>query len=344
MLRIICIVNPAGRDGKSGKRWPKIEERIKSHGIECEAHLTKHVGHASEIAYGLRNRRDIDLVVAVGGGSALDLAKAVAILVPHDGKSREYALGDKKLHRHSLPFIAVPTTSGSSSEVTSGAALWDMEAKRSMALNNPLMFPKVAIVDPELAMSMPKLLAAAAGIDPFTSAFESYWSTEAEPISDAIDLEVIKLLGTHLENSCLEGDLESRSICAMAATMSGIAYSNSRPNVCHGIGSPLSIFWNVAHGQAVAITLPAFLRWNAPAIAHKLPALWAALGVRGLDEGTARITQIIERCGLETRLSRLGIGDDDMDTLVQNIRWDRLETQPRPWTPEDIRGLLQDLL
>ena len=285
-----------------------------------------------------------EVVVAIGGGSAIDLAKSAAILVSHDGTSREYASGQKSLNREGLPLIAVPTTSGSSSEVTSGAALWDMEAKRSMGLSSPLMFPTVAIVDPQLAISMPKTLAAATGMDAFTSAFESYWSLEAEPISDAIDLEVIRLFAANLERSCIQGDLESRSHCAMAATMSGIAYSNSHPNVCHAVGSPLTIFWGVAHGQAVGITLSYFLRWNAPAIPRKLPALWDALGVRDLDGATRRITQIMERCGLETRLHGLGIGDADMETLLEHLRWDRLGVLPRPMEREDMRGLLQELI
>lgn len=285
-----------------------------------------------------------DIVVAIGGGSAMDLAKSVAILTHHEGKSREYALREKPLQRKGLPFIAAPTTSGSSSEVTSGAALWDMEAKRSMGLSSPMMFPTIALVDPELTMTMSKSLAAVTGFDAFTSAFESYWSLDAEPIADAIDLEVIRMFAGHLERSCIQGDLESRSMCALAATMSGIAYSNSHPNVCHAVGSPLTIFWGVEHGQSVGITLTSFLRWNASAISHKLPALWAALGVNGLDEAVARITQIMERCGLETRLHGLGIGQQDMEMLIDQIRWDRVTVLPRPLERDDAAAILQELL
>ncbi|MCH6556384.1 MAG: iron-containing alcohol dehydrogenase [Chloroflexi bacterium] len=285
-----------------------------------------------------------DIVVAVGGGSAMDLAKAVAVLAAHDGKCVEYAEGRKSIERAGLPFIAVPTTSGSSSEVTSGAALWDMEAKRSMGLGSPFMFPTVAIVDPELATSMPKTLAAVTGMDAFTSAFESYWSLDAEPIADAIDLEVVRIFATNLERSSIQGDLESRASCALGATMSGIAYSNSHPNVCHAVGSPLTLFWGASHGQAVGITLSAFLGWNASAIPHKLPALWDALGVEGLEEAVRRITQIMERCGLHTKLRGLGVSAADMETLIEHIRWDRLGVLPRPIDRDEMRGLLEPLL
>ena len=289
-------------------------------------------------------RSSADAVVAIGGGSAMDVGKSVAILMTHGGDPEEYGSGQKKFHQRGLPFIAVPTTSGSSSEVTAGVALWDMEAKRPIRLSSPFMFPTVAIVDPRLSMSMPKILAAATGMDAFTSAFESYWSLKAEPLSDAIALEVIRILEANLERSCIQGDLESRSMCALAATMSGIGYSNSPPNVCHAIGSPLTLFWEVAHGQAVSVTLPTFLRWSAPAISHKLPALWSALGVGDVEEATARIDRMMERCGLQSRLRALGVGDGDMETLLEHTPWERVELLPRPVDREDVGALLEELL
>jgi alcohol dehydrogenase class IV len=182
------------------------------------------------------------------------------------------------------------------------------------------------------------------GMDAFTSAFESYWSLESEPIADAMDLEVIRLFNDYLETSCVEGTLESRSWCALAATISGIAYSNSHPNVCHAIGSPLTIFWNVAHGQAVGVTLPDFLKWTAPEISPKLPALWDALRVNNLEEATARILQIMERCGLQTQLHGLGVPSDGMETLLEHTRWDRVGVLPRSLGRDDLRVILEGLM
>ena len=285
-----------------------------------------------------------EVVVAIGGGSALDIAKLVGILATHEGTAQDYVSGEMRFNHRGIPLIAVPTTSGSSSEVTSGAALWDWEGKRSINMGHPLLFPTVAIVDPQLAMSMPRSLAAVSGMDAFTSAFESYWSVEAEPFTEALNLQVISLFAAHLEASCNDGDLDSRTWCAMASTMSGVAYSNSRPNVCHAIGSPLTIYWQVPHGQAVAVTLPPFLEWTAPAIASKLPVLWDALGVKNLEEAKARIIQMMARCGLDTRLNRLGVRPDGMETLVEHTRWDRVDVLPRTLDREDLRGLLQGLM
>ena len=287
---------------------------------------------------------DCQVVVAVGGGSALDTAKLVSILMTNEGELLEYATREKIISQPGIPCIAVPTTSGSSSEVTSGAAIWDWDARRSLNINHRYLFPTVAIVDPELAMTMPADLAAMTGMDAFTSAFESYWSLESEPIADAMDLEVIRLFNDYLETSCVEGTLESRSWCALAATISGIAYSNSHPNVCHAIGSPLTIFWNVAHGQAVGVTLPDFLKWTAPEISPKLPALWDALRVNNLEEATARILQIMERCGLQTQLHGLGVPSDGMETLLEHTRWDRVGVLPRSLGRDDLRVILEGLM
>jgi alcohol dehydrogenase len=284
------------------------------------------------------------VVVAAGGGSALDAGKAAALLARHDGVCADYAERRRAWERPGLPVVAVPTTSGSSSEVTPFAAFWAPAAKRSWHLASPKLFPAVAVVDPELALGMPAQLAAVTGADAFTSAFESYWSREAAPLTDALNLEVIRLFAAHLERSVRDADPDARAACALAATTSGLAYTNSRPNVCHAVSSPLTLFWGVAHGQAVAVTLPAFLRWVAPAIAPKLPALWGALGVDDLDGAVARLGALLAACGLETRLGGLGVAAGDVETLVEHMRWDRTAVLPRPLGRDDARAIFRGLL
>ncbi|MGH7267235.1 MAG: iron-containing alcohol dehydrogenase family protein, partial [Candidatus Rokuibacteriota bacterium] len=267
-------------------------------------------------------RSAADVVVAIGGGSAMDVAKLVAVAMTHGGTPEAYATRQAPLERPGLPVVAVPTTSGSSSEVTPFVALWDLPGKRSMHLASPFLFPRVAVVDPDLARGMPASLAAVTGADAFTSAFESYWSTEATPLTDALNLEVIRLFAGHLAASCAVADPEARAACALAATVSGMAYTHSRPNACHAVSSPLTLYWDVAHGQAVCVTLPAFLRWTAEAMAPKLPALWRALGVDGLDAAVGRLTRLFAACGLATRLGALGVGPDGVETLVEHMRWE----------------------
>ena len=299
--------------------------------------------HADAAADACRNS-GANVVVGIGGGSALDLAKAAAILATHTGRAREYALEDTRFDRPSLPLIAVPTTSGSSSEVTSGAALWDWDDQSVLGLGDPAMFPEVAIVDPRLAMTMSQTLAANTGMDALTSAFESYWNVHAEPMSDAIALEVIRCYSRNLVRSAIQGDLESRASCALAATMAGVGYSNSTPNACHAVGSPLTLYWNVEHGQSVAMTLVPFLRWNAQAISHKLGPLLAALEVHDLDGACSKLERIIKRSGLTTRLSGLGIQERAVDHIVERCRWDRFDQLPRPIEAPALRGLLMGIV
>jgi alcohol dehydrogenase class IV len=285
-----------------------------------------------------------DVVVAIGGGSAMDLGKLTAVLMANPGPSIEYGKRLRTIEQPGLPFIAVPTTSGSSSEVTPGMAMWEWDESTSYNVRHTYMFPTVALVDPDLTLSMPRDLAAASGIDAFSSAFESYWATGAQPMTDALALGVVRVFAENLEASCRDGGRAARAACALAATMSGVGYSNCPPNVCHAFSRPLTIFWRVAHGQAVGITLPAFLERNAPAIQHKLPPLWEALGVGGLDEAVARVTEIMQNCGLETRLGELGVSRGDLDRFLDVIAWERLATMPTDLSRQEARDLLQSLL
>lgn len=289
-------------------------------------------------------RADPDVVVAIGGGSAMDLGKLTAVLMANPGPSIEYGKRLRAIEQPGLPFIAVPTTSGSSSEVTPGMAMWQWDENTSYNVRHTYMFPTVALVDPDLTMSMPRDLAAASGVDAFSSAFESYWATGAQPMTDALALGVVRVFAENLEASCRDGGREARAACALAATMSGVGYSNCPPNVCHAFSRPLTIFWRVAHGQAVGVTLPAFLERNAPAIAHKLPPLWEALGVGGLDEALARVTEIMRRCGLETRLGELGVSEGDLDRFLDVVAWERLATMPTDLSRQEARDLLKSLL
>ena len=286
-----------------------------------------------------------DVAIAIGGGSALDLGKAAAILSAHDGEARDYAAGGgRAFERRGPPFIAVPTTSGSSSEVTAGAALWDWGASKSFGLSSPLMLPSVAIVDPRLAMKMPQTLAANTGMDAFTSAFESYWNADANPMSDALALAAIRTYSRDLIRSALQGDAESRSACALAATMSGVGYANVPPNACHAVGSALTLGWRVEHGQSVAITLIPFLRRAARAIAHKIPPLLSALEVDNIDAACAKIDRIIRATGLQTRLSALGLRETDLPQVVETARWDRIAQHPNPPTRAELDEMLRGIL
>jgi len=284
------------------------------------------------------------IVVAVGGGSALDLAKVVATVTPQKGLTMDYLSGNRVMSIESLPFIAIPTTSGSSSEVTPFAPLWDMETPQKLAFSGQHMFPTVAIVDPDLALTMPKKLAAATGMDAFTSAFESYWSTDSHSMSEKLNLEVIRLFKDNLVISCTTGDKTARSNCSYAATISGVAYSNVRPNVCHALGVPLSLIYDMDHGESVGITLPLVLKAVAPNMPNKLSALLSAFRVDTLDRLLDSLVLMMQHCGLRTNFKDMGMTETVINRMLDFVEWERLLRSPTVFDQQSVKEIFMQLL
>ena len=296
-------------------------------------------------AIDLCRSNECNIVVAIGGGSPLDVGKITALLAPGPADLMSYLQDPKSIDFDGLPCIAVPTTSGSSSEVTPFAVTWDKEAGGRYPIAHPGLFPKVAIVDPNLAVSMPTDLAAATGMDAFTSAFEAYWSNQAQPVSDVLALECISLYRENLELSCLQGSLESRAKCALAASLSGMAYSSARTTAPHAFGTPLSLYFGTVHGAAVGVTLPAFLHWNAPTLEGKLEALLKAMRCSSLQEASETLSGIMQRCGVNTRLRPLGVVADDLSRIVsRGLGEPQMQFNPRPMTEDEGVSLLQGIL
>jgi alcohol dehydrogenase class IV len=284
-----------------------------------------------------------DHIVAIGGGATIDVAKLTALLATNGGRLAEYVSGARRFDREGLPLVAVPTTAGSSSEVTPTAVLWPPGGRR-ISISSPLMYPAVALVDPQLTMSMPKALAADSGMDALTSAFESYWSRDADPISATLDLEVIRTYSRHLERSCNDFDRVSRTRCHLASTLAGIAYGNSRPNACHAVGHLLTEFAGVSHGQAVGVTLPWLLKWNAPLMEERIPRLLDAMDVGTIDECCARLRSLMETCGLQTRLRDLGVNRDDFTPIVERVDLGKVNAAlPHHLSRRQVSDMLADL-
>ena len=296
-------------------------------------------------AIDLCRSNECNIVVAIGGGSPLDVGKITALLAPGPADLMSYLQDTKSIDFDGLPCIAVPTTSGSSSEVTPFAVTWDKEAGGRYPIAHPGLFPKVAIVDPNLAVSMPSDLAAVTGMDAFTSAFEAYWSNQAQPVSDVLALECISLYRENLELSCLQGSAESRAKCALAASLSGMAYSSARTTAPHAFGTPLSLHFGTVHGAAVGVTLPAFLHWNAPTLEGKLEALLKAMRCSSLQEASETLSGIMQHCGVNTRLGPLGVVAADLSRIAsRGLGEPQMQFNPRPMTEEEGVSLLQGIL
>ena len=285
-----------------------------------------------------------DAVIAVGGGSTLDLGKSVAALSSGGGRTIDYLAEDTRLEGPGLPFVAVPTTAGTGSEVTPWATIWDMTAGRKYSLEHPAMFPKHAIVDPELAVSLSPVVTACAGMDALTQAVEAYWSKRSQPISDLYALGAISRIMGNLEDAHGSGQLNARTAMAEGSLMSGLAFSNTKTTICHSLSYPMTAMFGVSHGQAVSITLPAFLLWNGDTIQARLPALLAAFGAASLEDAATRIRSLMTNVGLSVNLRGLGIGDDEIETVLeQGFYADRADNNPKSVAMQEAREILRSI-
>ena len=206
---------------------------------------------------------NIDAVVALGGGSSMDAAKAMSVLSVHDGSITEYELGLRPFTQSGPPLVAVPTTSGTGSEATMGAVITDQETHRKFDVVDPLMAPTLSLVDPLLTASLPAALTGATGMDALTHAIEGYTATLASALTDALHLKAIGLLGRYLLQAYRDGsDKEARRNVMMASMIAGIGFPNSGLGAVHGLSLPLGGRFNIPHGIANAIILPHVMAYN----------------------------------------------------------------------------------
>jgi alcohol dehydrogenase class IV len=199
---------------------------------------------------------DCELILAIGGGSIIDTAKGIALLATNGGSLRDYE-GLEKIPKPQAPLIAVPTTAGTGSEVTKFTVITDTERKRKMLIGSVNIIPKIAIVDPLLTISMSQDITMSTGMDALTHAIEAYISIKAQPITDLLAIEAIKLISKYLRRAWANGeDIEARDKVMLGSLLAGLAFSNSSVALVHGMSRPLGAYFNIPHGLSNAILLP----------------------------------------------------------------------------------------
>jgi alcohol dehydrogenase len=289
-------------------------------------------------------------LVAVGGGSPIDAAKGIALAAvnPQRGRDLDYR---GEFASPALPIIAVPTTAGTGAETNAFGVVTDPQSRRKFYVGHASTLPAAAVLDPGLTVGLPPAGTAATGMDALTHALESYLSVRANPWSDGIALQAIRMIAAHLPRAHADGqDLEARSQMLLAAHMAGIGMATTGLGLCHAVGHAIGGRFDVAHGVALTVALPEVLRFSAGVRAERLADVAAALGVADAGRSSARnaeaaieaVAGLAGRVGMTQRLADLGITGADFDQIAADALDDEvLANAPRQPTAADIRALLQ---
>lgn len=288
-----------------------------------------------------------DALVAVGGGSVMDTAKGIGIIVANPEYSDVVSLeGVAPTKNKSVPLIALPTTSGTAAEVTINYVITDEANKKKMVCVDPHDIPVAAIVDSDLMMGMPKGLCASTGMDALTHAIEGYITLGAWEMSDMVEVKAIELIHESLYDS-VNGDPEARETMALAQYIAGMGFSNVGLGIVHSMAHPLGAFYDTPHGVANALLLPYVLEYNAESPAKpKFKGIAKAMGVKHTkkmteDECVAAaidaIRQLSVSIGIPQKLSEIGVKEEDLQALsVAAFNDVCTGGNPRPTSHEEI--------
>lgn len=294
-----------------------------------------------------------DCIVAIGGGSSMDTAKAIGIIIKNPEFADVRSLEGVAPTKHKcVPIIAVPTTAGTAAEVTINYVITDAEKNRKMVCVDVHDIPVVAVVDPDMMSTMPKGLTAATGMDALTHAIEGYITAGAWEMSDMFHLKAIELISKHLRDA-VAGTPEGREGMALGQYIAGMGFSNVGLGIVHSMAHPLGALYDTPHGVANAIILPTVMEYNAPATGEKYRAIATAMGVGNVDKMTLEearkaavdaVKQLSCDVGIPKDLKAI-VKPEDLDFLAQSAYDDACRPgNPRQTSVAEIKALYQSLL
>ncbi|MFX1409381.1 MAG: phosphonoacetaldehyde reductase [Promethearchaeota archaeon] len=305
----------------------------------------------------LFNKGTYDLIIAMGGGSVLDIGKSVSIFSTNGGKIEDYLLKNIKIKRNGIPLILIPTTSGTGSEATHFAVIFIGKTKYSLT-DPKFIHADYAIVDPKLTYSLPKKVTAYTGMDALSQGIESYWNIYSTDESREYAKKAIKLIMDNLSNAVHNPNEESRYNMAIGANYAGKAINITKTTACHAISYPITSYFNVPHGHAVALTLPSMIVFNSEVnendvldprgveyVKDVMSKLISLLGASSFIEAKEEIRNLIKKIGLETKLEDLGIKtQDDIETIIKNgFNPERVKNNPRLLSEIQLRKILEEI-
>ena len=321
-----------------------VREAIESGGMAVAVfdEVPQDSGTAVAEAAAARYREEkAGVVVGLGGGSSLDTAKATAVAVTNPGKLPRFG-GLNKIPNAPVPMIAMPTTSGTGSEVSYWAAITNDETKVKIGIGGDYVFPRLAVCDPEWTIPLPPFLTATTGMDALTHAIESYVNRSYQPISSALSYRAIELIGTHLVQAVKDGsDREARYAMMLGSTLAGMAMNPTRLGIVHALAMPLGS-WDlkIAHGTGNAVLLPHVMEFNLPKATQRYAEVAQALGVAGdtdsselaAEKGVAAVQRITREIGIPSGLGELGL----KESHIPQVCSEAMKSGNIPANPRDI--------
>ena len=302
---------------------------------------------------GLTQYRDegCDLIISIGGGSAIDCGKGIAIKLTNDGELADF-MGVDKIPNPGAPLIAIPTTAGTGSECTKATVITDTERNVKMMLSSPCLMAQVAIVDPLLSLTTPPDLTSAVGVDALTHAIEAYISKRAQPITNALALKAIRMISGSLRQAWADGkNIKARTEMMIAASIAGMAFSNSSVALVHGMARPIGAYFHVHHGLSNAVLLLDVMEYSVVGAPDRFADIARAMGepidglslMRQADAAIASAERLINDLRMP-RLGEIGINRDEFEAVADQMALDALASgspanNPRQPTKEEIVAL-----
>ena len=293
----------------------------------------------------LGRRKNVSALIAVGGGSVIDAAKAAAAIIPLDGTTADYFYGRKTIPGKGLFFAALPTTAGTGTEATPNSVLTDPETDIKKSIRHDTMFPDLAIVDPELTYSCPRNLTAHSGLDALTQAIESYISRGANTVSKALAAKAVKLIFNALPTACADlQNKDARNDMAEGSMITALAFAQSSLGSVHGIGHPIGSKLHVPHGLCCAILLPVILRWNQDSCSDALDELAVYCGCKDGNDFIGKIENLCRELGIPDNFREFGISPEIFPFVLKNCRSGSMRSNPRHFEDHEVLEILESLL
>ena len=310
-----------------------------------------------EKGLGLFQSGNYDVIIAVGGGSVIDMGKCISIFSTNKGTPESLVLKKTPIQKKGIPLIRIPTTSGSGSEATHFAVVYINKIKYSLTEPN-FMQPEYIIVDPQFTYDLPKNITAYSGMDALTQAIESFWNINSTLESKNYSKKAIKLVMENLLDAVVNPDKKSRLNMTVAANYAGKAINITKTTACHAISYPITSYFNVPHGHAVALTLPPMIVYNSNVnkedvldsrgvkfVKETMKELISIIGTSNALKAKEVVSQLMKNIDLETKLGELGIkSKEDIDVVIKNgFNPERVKNNPRKLDENQLRTILEEI-